>query len=176
MKKLLPYIVALCLLCSCGEEEPVVKRPSYDPLLPLVEAATSLESLAVIALCIEGSAADAAAVAYEGELPREFVDSRERFYFAVEKKLASFRHGHFVELRTVLYECAAIVCKEAASEAELDAVKSLATRCSAALYIDGQRACDPPKSVREKYEQARGKVKGESGKVKSEIGKVKSER
>ena len=161
MKKVLSSVLALCLLCSCGDEEPVVKRPSYDPLLPLVEAATSLESLAVIALCIEGSAADAAAVAYESELPQEFVDSRARFYAAVEEKLAGFKHGHFVELRTALYECAAMVCKETASDAELDAVREMATRCSAALYIDGQRACDPPKKVREKYEQARGKVKAE---------------
>ena len=152
----------MCLLCSCGETETVVKRPSYDPLMPLVEAATSLESLAVIALCIEGSAADAAAVAYESELPQEFVDSRARFYAAVEEKLAGFKQGHFVELRTALYECAAMVCKETASDAELDAVREMATRCSAALYIEGQRACDPPKKVREKYEQARGKVKAES--------------
>ena len=162
MKKVLSSVLALCLLCSCGDEEPVVKRPSYDPLMPLVEAATSLESLAVIALCIEGSAADAAAVVYESELPQEFVDSRARFYAAVEEKLAGFKHGHFVELRTALYECAAMVCKETASDAELDAVREMATRCSATLYIEGQRACDPPKNVREKYEQARGKVKGES--------------
>ena len=152
----------MCLLCSCGEKETVVKRPSYDPLMPLVEAATSLESLAVIALCIEGSAADAAAIAYDGELPQGFVDSRTRFYAAVDERLAGFKQGHFVELRTVLYECAAKVCKEAAGEAELAAVKSMATRCSAALYIDGQRACDPPKKVRERYEEARGNVKSAS--------------
>ena len=162
MKNFFLLTVAFSLLCACGGEEPVVKRPSYDPLVSLVESATSLESLAVIALCIEGSAADAAAVAYEGEQPQEFVDSRTRFYDVVDKKLEGFKRGHFVELRTVLYECAAKVCKEAAGEAELAAVKSMATRCSAALYIDGQRACDPPKKVREKYEQARGNVKSAS--------------
>ena len=162
MKNFFLLTVAFSLLCACGGEEPVVKRPSYDPLVSLVESATSLESLAVIALCIEGSAADAAAIAYEGELPQEFVDSRTRFYAAVDERLAGFKQGHFVELRTVLYECAAKVCKEAAGEAELAAVKSMATRCSAALYIDGQRACDPPKKVREKYEEARGNVKSAS--------------
>ena len=162
MKNFFLLTVAFSLLCACGGEEPVVKRPSYDPLMPLVEAATSLESLAVIALCIEGSAADAAAVAYESELPQEFVDSRARFYAAVDEKFASFKQGHFVELRTALYECAATVCKEAVSDAELDAVRKMATRSSATLYIEGQRACDPPKNVREKYEQARGKVKAES--------------
>lgn len=162
MKNFFLLTATLFLLCACSGNEPVIKRPSYDPLMPLVEAATSLESLAVIALCIEGSAADAAAVAYESELPQEFVDSRARFYAAVEEKLAGFKHGHFVELRTALYECAATVCKEAVSDAELDAVRKMATRCSATLYIEGQRACDPPKNVREKYEQARGKVKAES--------------
>lgn len=159
MKNFFLLTVALSLLCACGGEEPVVKRPSYDPLMPLVETATSLESLAVIALCIEGSAADAAAIAYDGELPQEFVDSRRRFYAAVDERLACFKHGHFVELRTALYECAAMVCGEAASEADLAAVKSMATRCSAALYIDGQRACDPPRKVRERYEEAREKLK-----------------
>ena len=159
MKNFFLLTVALSLLCACGGEEPEVKRPSYDPLMPLVETATSLESLAVIALCIEGSAADAAAIAYNGELPQEFVDSRTRFNAAVYERLAGFKRGHFVELRTVFYECAAKVCKEAASEAELDAVKSMVQRCSAALYIDGQRACDPPKNVCDRYEEARGKVK-----------------
>ena len=162
MKNFFLLTATLFLLCACGGNEPVIKRPSYDPLMPLVEAATSLESLAVVALCIEGSAADAAAIAYDGELPQEFVDSRTRFYAAVDEKLAGFKQGHFVELRTVLYECAAKVSKEAASEADLAAVKSMATRCSAALYIDGQRACDPPKKVRERYEDARGNVKSAS--------------
>ena len=162
MKNFFLLTVAFSLLCACGGEEPVIKRPSYDPLVSLVESATSLESLAVVALCIEGSAADAAAIAYDGELPQGFVDSRTRFYDVVDKKLEGFKRGHFVELRTVLYECAAKVCKETASDAELDAVRKMATRCSAALYIDGQRACDPPKKVRERYEQARGKVKAES--------------
>ena len=70
MKNFFLLTVAFSLLCACGGEEPVVKRPSYDPLVSLVESATSLESLAVVALCIEGSAADAAAIAYDGELPQ----------------------------------------------------------------------------------------------------------
>ena len=162
MKKLFIPIIALSLLCACSSEEPVVKRPSYDPLMPLVDAATSLENLAVIALCIEGSAADAAAIAYGDELPREFVDSRDRFYAAVDEKLTGFKQGHFVELRTTLYESAATVCRQAGNEVELNAVKKLARRCSAALYIDGQRACDPPKKVRDKYETARETIQNMS--------------
>ena len=155
MKKLFLPIMTLSLLCSCGGEETVVKRPTYDPLIPLVEAATSLHSLTVIALCAEGSVADAASIAYEGERPQEFEESRGRFLAAVDAKLAAFKQGHFVELRTSLYECAATVCNHATSEAELNAVKNLAKHCSAALYIDGQRACDPPKSIRDRYEAAR---------------------
>ena len=160
MKNFLLSVVFLSLLCACGSEEPVVKRPSYDPLLPLVGAASSLESLAVIALCAEGSAADAAAIAYDGELPQEFVESRGRFRAAVDEKLAQFRQGHFVELRTVLYECAAVVCKEAVSEAELKGVKDMVRHCSAELYINGQRACDPPASVRKRYEAAKEALQG----------------
>lgn len=114
-----------------------------------------MENLAVIALCIEGSAADAADIAYDGELPAEFVASRDRFYAVVDEKLAGFKQGHFVELRTTLYESATKVCRLATSDAELNAVKKMAKHCSAMLYIDGQRACDPPKKVREKYEAAR---------------------
>ena len=158
MKNFLLPVVLLSLLCACGSEEPVVKRPSYDPLLPLVGAASSLESLAVIALCVEGSAADAAAIAYADELPQEFVESRGRFRAAVDEKLVQFRHGHFVELRTALYECAAVVGKEAVSEAELKGVKEMLGLCSAALYINGQRACDPPASVRKRYEEAKKAV------------------
>ena len=155
MKKLFLPIMTLSLLCSCGGEEPVVKRPTYDPLIPLVETSTSLQSLAVIALCAEGSAADAASIAYDGECPQEFEESRGRFLAAVDAKLAAFKQGHFVELRTMLYESAATVCSHATSEAGLNAVKNLAKHCSASLYIDGQRACDPPKSVRDRYEAAR---------------------
>lgn len=158
MKKLFLSALLLSLLCACGSEEPVVKRPSYDPLLPLVGAASSLESLAVIALCVEGSAADAAAIAYGDELPQEFVESRGRFRAAVDEKLVQFRHGHFVELRTALYECAAAVGKEAVSEAELKGMKEVLGLCSAALYINGQRACDPPASVRKRYEEAKKAV------------------
>ena len=160
MKNFFLLTVALSLLCACGGEEPVVKRPSYDPLLPLVGAATSLESLAVIALCAEGSAADAAAIAYDGDLPQEFVESRGRFHAAVDEKLAQFRKGHFVELRAALYECAAVVGREAVSEAELKGVKDMLRHCSAELYINGQRACDPPASVRKRYETAKETLQG----------------
>jgi len=161
MKKFLLCIIALCILASCSEEEPVVHRPSYNLVLPFVEAATSLESLAVMALSIEGSVAAAAATCYGDELPDDFIASRDSFYVVVDRKFAGFRKGHFVELRTALYERAAAVCEVAENKEAADAIRALSKRCSAALYIDGQRACDPPKSVRERYEEAKRKLKTE---------------
>ena len=162
MKKLFLPIITLALLCSCGsDEQPVVHRPSYNLLLPFVEAAPSLESLAVAALSIEGSVAGSAAACYGDELPDDFIASRDSFYVVVDRKFAGFRKGHFVELRTALYERAAAVCEAAESKEGAVAMRDLLKRCSAALYIDGQRACDPPKSVRERYEQAKRKLKSE---------------
>ena len=156
MKKLFLPIIALAFLCSCGsDEQPVVHRPSYNLLLPFVEAAPTLESLTVMALSIEGSVAAAAATCYGDELPDDFIASRDSFYVVVDRKFAGFRKGHFVELRTVLYERAAAVCGAAESKVAVDAIRALSKRCSAALYIDGQRACDPPKKVRERYEEAK---------------------
>ena len=161
MKKFLLCIIALCILASCSEEEPVVHRPSYNLVMPFVEAATSLESLAVMALSVEGSVAGAAATCYGDELPDDFIASRDSFYVVVERKFATFRKGHFVELRTALYERAATVNAAMDDAVSAAAVKRLLKRCSAALYIDGQRACDPPAAVRKKYEEAKRKLKTE---------------
>ena len=161
MKKLFLPIITLALLCSCGSDEQPVHRPSYNLLLPFVEAAPTLESLTVMALSIEGSVAGSAAACYGDELPDDFIASRDSFYVVVDRKFAGFRKGHFVELRTALYERAAAVCGAAESKVAADAIRALSKRCSAALYIDGQRACDPPKSVRERYEQAKRKLKSE---------------
>ena len=166
MKKILSLIIALCFLCSCNEDVPVESRPSYNLLTPLVECAPSLESLAVMALAVEGRVASAAATFYNNELPDDYIASRDRFYAAVEQRMAGFREGHFVELRTVLYEKAAQVSAAAENADGAKAMKQLLKRCSAALYIDGQRACDPPAAVRERYAQAKEKalneLKGES--------------
>ena len=97
-------------------------------------------------------------------------DHHDDWTFAVNLKSGAFKclrasceqQGHFVELRTTLYESAATVCRQARNEVELNAVKKLARRCSAALYIDGQRACDPPKKVRDKYETARETIQNMS--------------
>lgn len=159
MKKIFFYAIALVLMCSCGDE-PKPVPPSYDRLLTFVECAPSLESLANLALAVEGHVASSAADFYGEELPDSFVASRKRFYATVENEILKFRNGHFVELRTVVYECAARVKGTAWNEAGKDAMRSLLKQCSAALYIDGQRACDPPYSVRKRYEQAKEKVKG----------------
>ena len=158
MKKILSLIIALCFLCSCNEDVPVESRPSYNLLTPLVECAPSLESLAVMALAVEGRVASAAATCYQNELPDDFIAARDSFYVAVEQRIACFREGHFVELRAALYEKAAQVNVDAVNADGTKAMMQLLKRCSAALYIDGQRACDPPADVRERYEQAKRKA------------------
>ena len=158
MKKIFSCIIALCMLSSCSKEATVAPRPSYNLLIPVVEHAPSLESLATMALSVEGRVASAAATYYAEGLPDDYMASRDSFYVAVEKKMATFRKGHFVELRTVLYEKAAEVLATIDNPDGVAAMKHLLKRCSAVLYIDGQRACDPPKSVRERYEQAKRKT------------------
>ena len=155
MKRLFYSIIALLFLTACGEPEAVVHRPAYNLVLPFVEAAPSLESLATVALVAEGSVSVAEAVCYEGELPDDFVASRERFYAAVDRKFAEHRVGHFVEQRTLLYKKAAQLYGTAENVDGLNAMKELLKRCSAALYIDGQRACDPPAAVRREYAKAK---------------------
>ena len=107
MRKIFPIVVASLLLTACGRDERVVQRPMYNLLLPYVEYTGSLESLARLALGIEGRVAAMAAECYGDELPQEFIVSRERFVAAVDSKLTEFKKGHFVELRTLLYERAA---------------------------------------------------------------------
>lgn len=155
MKKFLLPIISLGFLCSCGDGEAVVHRPSYNLVMPIVERAPSLESLAVIALGVEGGVSGAVAACYGDTLPGDFIASRERFYDVVNKRLAGFRRGHFVELRTVLYETAAGVYATAGNVEAANGVRALLKRLSATLYIDGQRACDPPLKVRKRYEAAK---------------------
>ena len=159
MKNFFYCIISLFLLTACGKDERVVERPMYNLLLPYIEYTNSLESLTKLALGIEGKVSSMAAECYGQELPQEFIASRERFLAAVDSKLSEFRKGHFVELRTVLYESAAQMYAKADDQAALTAMRDLLKHCSAAVYIDGQRACDPPLAVREKYEEAKGKVR-----------------
>ena len=160
MKKIFLYAIALVFMCSCGDE-PKPVPPSYDRLLTFVECAPSLESLAKMALAVEGHVASSAADFYGEELPDSFVASRDRFHATVENEILKFKKGHFVELRTVVYGSAADVAGTAWNEAGKNAMHGLLKQCSAALYIDGQRACDPPYSVRKRYEQAKEKVYGQ---------------
>ena len=160
MKRLFPSIIALLFLSSCGGDEPVLHRPAYNLVLPVVEAAPSLESLAVVALAAEGSVAGVAAECYGEELPEDFIASRERFYAVVNRKFAEHKKGHFVEQRTLLYETAAQLFSSAGNVEGTEAMQALLKRCSAALYIDGQRACDPPAVVRKKYAKAKAAAQG----------------
>ena len=152
MKRNLLLIVLGCVLCICCAE-----RPSYDDAINDIEDLESFEEFARFILETEGQVSGAAARCYGEDLPPEFIASRDSFYSIVDKRIVEYRVGHFVEQRTVLYEQAAAVLGTLDNAQAAEAVSALLKRCSAALYIDGQRVCDPPKSVRERYEQAKRK-------------------
>ena len=152
MKKTFLLIAFCCVLCICCSE-----RPSYDDAIEEYEDIESYEVFARFIFETEGRVAGAAARCYGEELPADFIASRDSFYSIVDKRIVGYRKGHFVEQRTVLYEQAAAVIAAAENAEGVAAIKQLLKRCSAALYIDGQRVCDPPKSVRERYEQAKRK-------------------
>lgn len=152
MKRFLLSVVVCGLACiGCSE------CPSYDDAISDIEDVESFEEFARFVLETEGQVVGAAAKCYGEDLPPEFIVSRDSFYSIVDKRIAEYRVGHFVELRTVLYEQAAAVLGTLENAQAADAVTALLKRCSAALYIDGQRVCDPPKSVRERYEKAKRK-------------------
>ena len=152
MKRFLLSVVVCGLACiGCSE------RPSYDDAISDIEDVESFDEFAKFVLETEGQVAGAAVRCYGEDLPPEFIASRDSFYSIVDKRIVEYRVGHFVELRTVLYEQAAAVLGTLENAQAADAVTALLKRCSAALYIDGQRVCDPPKSVRERYEQAKRK-------------------
>ena len=152
MRNLFLSFVVCCFVClSCGV------HPTYDDAIEAIQDIESYEDFARFVFATEGRVAGAAARCYGEELPAEFITSRDSFYSIVDKRIVGYRVGHFVEQRTVLYEQAAAVIAAAENAEGVAAIKQLLKRCSAALYIDGQRVCDPPKSVRERYEQAKRK-------------------
>lgn len=152
MRNLFLSFVVCCFVClSCGV------HPTYDDAIEAMQDIESYEDFARFVFETEGRVAGEAAVCYGGKLPPEFIASRDSFYIVVDNKLAEYKCGHFVELRTVLYESAAAACELAGNVEGVNAIKVLLKHCSAAMYIDGQRVCDPPKMVRERYEQAKRK-------------------
>ena len=154
MKKIFLSIALCCSLCICCGE-----RPTYDDAIEGMQEIESFEAFARFIFETEGCVAGAASVCYGNELPQEYVLSRDSFYVLVDKRLAEYRKGHFVELRTVLYESAAAACGVVKNAEGANAVKALLKHCSAAVYIDGQRVCDPPLAVRSRYEEAKEKAR-----------------
>ena len=150
MKKILLSVTAVLLLCACnGGSGQSNSRLSFMIDAYAMEQASSFPEFARLAFDAVGSMP----VDCSGDSTLY-----NQFYAAVDKKLKQFRNGHFVELRTVLYESAAVAYAKAGNDAELAAMRDLLEYCSAAVYIDGQRACDPPLAVRERYEQAKEKA------------------
>ena len=99
MRNLFLSFVVCCFVClSCGV------HPTYDDAIEAVQDIESYEDFARFVFETEGRVAGEAAVCYGGKLPPEFIASRDSFYIVVDNKLAEYKCGHFVELRTVLYE------------------------------------------------------------------------
>lgn len=66
---------------------------------------------------------------------------------------------HFIEKRTILYNEAVSCYRNVRSVDELHAVKELLSKFSAIAYSKGERACDPPAEVREKYKKSQESVR-----------------
>ena len=150
MKKAFLSILLCSVMCICCGE-----RPSYDDAIEDIEKIESYEEFARFIFETEGSVASAAARCYGEDFPPEFIASRDGFYSIVDERIMEYRRGHFVEQRIVLYEQAVVVCEKLGNIESANAVKALLKHCSAALYIDGQRVCDPPLAVRKRYEEAK---------------------
>lgn len=96
------------------------------------------------------------------ELEKEYGDSykaildsvsniREDYYSQVDRLFLEYTFN-FVERRTLLYKIAADrYCKTEYIE-ELDAIKEIIKRYSKLSFVESQRSCDPPESVRKEYE------------------------
>ena len=153
--------VSLCLmLAACGtphEERLEIYSNAVEEFYEAKELPRVIENL----LKAEMSATRVYVSLPEQE-KREFVallDSDEAIEAAVMRDsllrltenafLAHVRH--FVEKRTVLYGEAASCYKNVESLEELHAVEELVAHYSAVAYVNGERACDPPADVREKY-------------------------
>lgn len=66
--------------------------------------------------------------------------------------------SHFIEKRTMLYNEAVECYGNAKSIEELHAIEEFVSSFSAMAYSGGERACDPPAEVREKYRQSQESV------------------
>ena len=141
------------MMCAACKES-----PSYDDALSEMENVESYEVFVKFVFETEGRVSSAAATCYGDTLPNEFIASRDSFYTVIDRRLAEFKKGHFVQLRTVLYENAAAIYPVVEAPEGVNAVNALLKRWSAAVYIDGQRVGDPPLAVRERYEQAKEKA------------------
>lgn len=76
---------------------------------------------------------------------------RRAYYSVADSMFASFT-GHFVEKRIVLYKKAIQYYNKVKSADELVAADEAVKRFSAMAYVDGQRLCDPPQTIRHEYD------------------------
>ena len=76
---------------------------------------------------------------------------RVGYYSTVDSLFKSYK-GHFVEKRIILYAKAIENYNKVATLDELAAVDEVIKRFSAMSYIEGQRVCDPPLKVRQRYD------------------------
>lgn len=97
---------------------------------------------------------------YGENIPAELSSLQAQFYNVLNEKLVTFASGHFVELRTVIYNEAADAYSSAQTISQLRALEHLQQHCSSMVYIDGQRACDPPADVRRAYHAAKKLAQG----------------
>ena len=168
-KLLLLLLPLLCTGCDNIFEKQIMV---YNDSKELVAAAGDAETLVDNVIDAEIAVAVLRA-SHSEEADNELLESLGGGYYTLRDSLYAVRAdffrsaddvfgkftGHFVEKRIMLYEKAAERYEKVGTREELEAVEAVVKRFSAMAYVDGQRVCDPPASLRKAYTTAKAKAK-----------------
>ena len=158
---LLP-LMALCAGCSNLFEE---QLDIYENAITELEETVTLESLIDNVFNTETAIAGKLAnhseekdealqetLGEEYRIMKDSVHAVRVAYYRIADNLFATYTGHFVEKRILLYGKAADSFDKAKSAEELAAVDEALKRYSTMAYTEGQRVCDPPVAIRNRYD------------------------
>lgn len=165
MKKRIQFLLPLMALCAgCSNlfeeqldiyENAITELNETGTLESLIDNVFNTETAIAGKLANHSEEEDEALQETLGEEYRIMKDSVHAVrvvYYRVADSLFGIQSSHFVEKRILLYEKAAGCFDKAKSVEELVAVDEALKRYSAMAYKDGQRVCDPPVTIRSRYD------------------------
>lgn len=168
MKKCLPVLIITALFAtSCSdvfEKQLKIYDKAFDDLedaddLPalVTEALDTGAEIAFITEKVTDEEREELKSDYAGEY-ETMIDSvkaaRDNYFSRVDELFKEYIYN-FIELRTILYQMAADRYCKAESLEELNSIKEIIKRYSALSFVESQRACDPPASIRKAYEETK---------------------